>query len=151
MSDPPPLPSERVQALGTAYDAIVSRAMGKRPEDRVRDRRGGRRRAARGGGRPADRRSAAEPRLAAALAGAARAAARGGGRSRRRHDARRALSSRRCASPSTSCLLVALLVAGVAFSAIAVAVPLALLVYAAGVVPRYRDPDTARRREPGDD
>ena len=34
VSERPPRPSERVPGLGPAFDEIVARAMGKRPEDR---------------------------------------------------------------------------------------------------------------------
>jgi hypothetical protein len=42
-------------------------------------------------------------------------------------------------------LLAGLLVVGAAIGAIGLMVPLAMLVYAAGVWRSYRDPDTARR------
>ncbi|HET6547986.1 MAG TPA: serine/threonine-protein kinase [Solirubrobacter sp.] len=108
-SEPPPKPSVRVPGLGTRFDPVVARAMGKRPEDRY---------------------------PTAGAAGAAARAALGGAASPvlvRRDDLTRALTD-----PFNIAVLAALLVAGAVLGAVAVMVPLALLVYAAGVIWSYR-------------
>ncbi|HET6547068.1 MAG TPA: serine/threonine-protein kinase, partial [Solirubrobacter sp.] len=108
-SEPPPKPSARVPSLGTRFDPIVARAMGTRPEDRY---------------------------PTAGAVGAAGRAALGGPPSPvlvRRDDLTRALTD-----PFNIVVFAALLVAGAVLGAVAVMVPLALLVYAAGVIWSYR-------------
>jgi serine/threonine protein kinase len=135
MSEPPPRPSDRVRGLGTAYDEIVARAMDKRPEERYTTAG-----------------EVGEAVLAAADAPVVAPAPP-------RPDAvwpppgppRGRLVAAAMREPFNLAVLVVIVVAGAALSALAVAVPLALLVYAAGVLRSYRDPDTVRRLESGDD
>jgi serine/threonine protein kinase len=122
-SEPPPLPSARVPELGTAFDAIVSRAMSKRAQDRYATA-GAVGSAMLATGRPAPQRIA-------------RASAAG----RIRRDVLVAALT----DPFNVVLLAALLVAGALLGTVALMVPLALLVYAAAVVRSYRDPATSRR------
>jgi serine/threonine-protein kinase len=111
-SEPPPKPSARVPSLGTRFDAVVARAMGKRPEDRYPS-------------------AGAVGAAARAALGGAPLPVRAGGI--RREDMVRALTE-----PFNVVVLAALLVAGAVLGAVAVMVPLALLVYAAGVIWSYR-------------
>ena len=114
-SEPPPLPSARVPALGGAFDAIVTRAMSKRPQDRYATRGRGRRGDAR-------RRAAARPRRARARSGRrrslpvsprpARPARRRADRSVQRGPAVRAAGRRRRCSARVA-LMAALALAGV--------------------------------------
>jgi serine/threonine protein kinase len=108
-SEPPPKPSARVPSLGTRFDGVVARAMAKRPVDRY---------------------------PSAGAVGAAARAALGAAPSPalvRRDDLTRALTE-----PFNVVVLAALLVVGAVLGAVAVMVPLALLVYAAGVIWSYR-------------
>jgi serine/threonine-protein kinase len=122
-SEPPPLPSARVTGLGTAFDPIVRRAMSKRPQERY----------ATAGEVGAAMLAAAEPAAAPAV--------------ERRPAARleRQLLVTALTDPFNVVLLGGLLVAGELVGNLRLMIPLALLVYAAGVVRSYRDPDTARR------
>ena len=106
-SEPPPKPSARVASLDARFDAIVARAMSKRPEDRY---------------------PTAGAFAAAALAAAATPAPT------RQHGLARAATD-----PFNVVVLAALLVAGAVLEAVAVMVPLALLVYAAAVAWSYRN------------
>jgi serine/threonine-protein kinase len=118
-SEPPPKPSTRVPAIGPAFDAVVARAMSKRPEDRY------------------------------ATAGEVGSAALAALTAPARHPARRPLPAptprvRRdrlvpaLKDPFNLVLLAALLVAGAALGTVLLMIPLALLVYAAGVTWSYR-------------
>jgi serine/threonine protein kinase len=119
-SEPPPKPSARVPAIGTGFDAVAARAMSKRPEDRYS--------------------TAGEVGTAALAAVAAPPS---------RHPARRALPAQRprvqgsrlvpaLTDPFNVVLLAVLLIAGAALGTVMLMVPLALLVYAAGVAWSYR-------------
>ena len=132
-SEPPPLPSVRVPTLGTAFDAIVTRAMSKRPQDRY----------ARAG-------DVGAAMLAAAVGGPAPRAASGAWPLRAPHAAaaprvRRDLLVAALTDPFNVVLLCALLAAGALLGTVALMAALATLVYGAGVVRSYRDPATARR------
>jgi serine/threonine protein kinase len=124
-SEAPPLPSARVPGLGTAYDAIVTRAMAKRPQQRYTTAG-----------------AVGAAMLEAATPPPAPAPAPGG------HPAPRlqpGLLLAALTEPFNVILLGGLLVAGDLLGSLRLMIPLALLVYAAGVVRSYRDPDTARR------
>ena len=142
VAEPPPRPSERVQGLGTAFDPVVARALGKRPEDRY----------------------ASAGALGSALAAALQPApAAGSGASRpppapepvrqappapvapARRDVLRAAAQ----EPFNMAVLAVLLVAAIALGQVALGVPLALAVYAAAVLRSFFDPDTARRVQRG--
>jgi len=118
-SEKPPKPSERVPGLGSAFDAIVARAMSKKPEERY---------------------ATAGEVGAAAIAALERPAAPA-----RRMRPPPAPTVRRgplvaaLTDPFNIVLLAALLVAGAVLGTVALMVPLALLVYAAGVVYSYRN------------
>jgi serine/threonine protein kinase len=129
-SEPPPLPSARVPALGTGFDAIVVRAMGKRPQDRYPT-------AGAVGAALLAAAPGTAPRTAPRRAGARAAALV--------PQLRRDVLLAALTDPFNVVLLGALLVAGALIGTVALMVPLALLVYAAGVVHSYRDPATARR------
>jgi serine/threonine protein kinase len=114
-SEPPPLPSARVPELGKAFDTIVSRAMSKRPQDRY------------------------------ATAGAVGAAMLDAGRPRPRGASIPAAGRIRrdplvaaLTDPFNVVLLAALLATGALLGTVALMIPLALLVYAVGVVHSYR-------------
>jgi len=115
-SEPAPKPSARVPALGTRFDAVVARAMSKRPEDRYPT--------AGAVGVAAQSAAGGPPRRAPA-----RAPAR-----IRRDDLIRALTE-----PFNVVVLAALLVVGAVLGAVAVMIPLALLVFVAGVAWSYRN------------
>lgn len=126
-SEPPPLPSARVPELGSAFDAIVMRAMSKRPRDRYAT-----------AGEVGDAMLATaqpERRKAQTAAWASAAAGR----------VRRDVLVAALTDPFNVVLLGALLVTGALLGTVALMIPLALLVYAVGVVRSYRDPGTARR------
>jgi serine/threonine-protein kinase len=131
-SEPPPLPSARVPGLGSAFDAIVTRAMSKRPQDRY----------ARAG-------EVGAAMLAAASASASAPAARTSpARARRSVPAAPVRSDLLLAAltdPFNVVLLCALLVVGALLGTVALMAALGALVYAAGVVRSYRDPETAER------
>jgi serine/threonine protein kinase len=126
-SEPAPLPSARVPELGSAFDAIVSRAMSKRPEDRYPT----------AGAVGAAMLAAGRPTLRATSSPTAWTAASG--------RVRRDLLVRALTDPFNVVLLGALLVAGVLLGTVALMIPLALIVYAVAVVHSYRDPATSRR------
>jgi serine/threonine protein kinase len=128
-SEPPPKPSARVPELGGSFDAVVTRAMSKRPRDRyVTAGEVGTAMVA-AAGRPARR---AGPTAAALPTWAA-------GR------VRRDLLVAALTDPFNVVLLGALVVAGALLGTVVLMIPLALLVYAIGVVRSYRDPATSRR------
>jgi serine/threonine protein kinase len=111
-SEPPPRPSTRTPAVGACFDAIVARAMSKRPADRYR--------------------TAGElgtAVLAAVSAPAALAAPR----------IRRDALAAGLTDPFNVVLFGALLVAGALLGTVRLMVPLALAVYAAGVWRTYKD------------
>jgi serine/threonine protein kinase len=118
-SERPPLPSARVPELGTAFDPIVSRAMSKRPADRY-PTAGEVGSAMLAAGRP-------RPRAASAPAPTAPA-----GR------VRRDLLVSALTDPFNVVLVAALVITGALLGTVALMVPLALLVYAVGVVVSYR-------------
>jgi serine/threonine protein kinase len=127
-SEPPPLPSARVPELGRSFDAIVTRAMSKRPEDRyARAGEVGAAILAAGGG-PAPQTSSLPAKRTAAVP-------------RVRRDVLMAALT----DPFNVVLLCALLIVGALLGTVALMAPLAALVYAAGVVRSYRDPETAER------
>jgi serine/threonine protein kinase len=129
-SAPPPVPSARVPEVGTRFDALITRAMAKRPQDRfpAAGQLGAAILAAAGTSVPRRRRGLA--------AGAPRRAA---------ERVRRDVLAAALTDPFNVVLLGALLIAGMLLGTLALMVPLALLVYAAGVVRSYRDPATADR------
>jgi serine/threonine protein kinase len=128
-SEPPPKPSARVPELGGSFDAVVTRAMSKRPRDRyVTAGEVGTAMVA-AAGRPARR---AGPTAAALPTWAA-------GR------VRRDLLVAALTDPFNVVLLGALVAAGALLGTVVLMIPLALLVYAIGVVRSYRDPATSRR------
>jgi serine/threonine protein kinase len=128
-SEPPPKPSARVPELGGSFDAVVTRAMSKRPRDRyVTAGEVGTAMVA-AAGRPARR---AAPTAAALPTWAA-------GR------VRRDLLVAALTDPFNVVLLGALVAAGALLGTVALMIPLALLVYSIGVVRSYRDPATSRR------
>jgi serine/threonine-protein kinase len=115
-SEPPPKPSARVPSLGHRFDAIVARAMSKRPEDRY---------------------ETAGQVGAAALAAVPAPAARPKTPVATRVDRDRLVVA--ASDPFNIVLLAALMVAGAVLGAVVVMIPLALVVYAAGVVWSYRN------------
>lgn len=128
-SEPPPPPSQRVPALGSAFDAIVARAMSKRPGDRYprAGEVGDAMLAAVGPPAAATPRRRAKPSPAAAP------------------RVRRDVLVAALTEPFNVVLLCALLIVGALLGTVTLMAPLAVLVYAAGVVRSYRDPATARR------
>jgi serine/threonine protein kinase len=114
-SEPPPKPSARVPSLGTRFDPVVARAMSKRPADRYPTA------------------GAVGTAASSALGGAQRRTRPVAAARIRRDDLVRAMTD-----PFNIVVLAALLVIGALLGAVAVMVPLALLVYAAGVVWSYR-------------
>jgi serine/threonine protein kinase len=130
-SEPPPPPSARVADLGNAFDAIVARAMSKRPQDRY---------ATAGDVGAAMLTASGRPRRRAAVSKSALPAwASPAGRVRR--DVLLAALT----DPFNVVLLGALVVTGALLGTVALMIPLGLLVYAVGVVRSYRDPATSRR------
>jgi serine/threonine protein kinase len=124
-SERPPAPSARVPELGKRFDALVARAMAKRPQDRY---------------------------ATAGELGAALLAAAGTTAPVRRRPARpsapavqRDLLVTAASEPFNVVLLALLLIAGALLDTLPLMVPLALLVYGAGVLRSYRDPATAER------
>jgi serine/threonine-protein kinase len=134
-SENPPRPSARVASLDERFDAIVARAMAKRPQDRYE--RAGELGAALV---EAAGTTAPQPRSAAPVAAPAPAATP----APRRHP-RPGVLAAALTEPFNVILLAALLVVGAALGNLALMIPLALLVYAAGVARSYRDPATAER------
>ena len=112
-SEPPPLPSARVDDLGSSFDAIVARAMSKRPQDRYA--------------------TAGEVASAIVAAGAPRATP-----ARAPWVQRDALVAA-LTEPFNVVLLAALLMAGALLGTVALMTALALLVYAVGVARSYRE------------
>jgi serine/threonine protein kinase len=129
-SEPPPLPSARVPALGSAFDAIVTRAMSKRPQDRY----------ARAGEVGAAMLAAASASAPAPRTSPARARRLVPGPPVRRDLLLAALTD-----PFNVVLLCALLAVGALLGTVALMAALGALVYVAGVVRSYRDPETAER------
>jgi serine/threonine-protein kinase len=127
-SEPPPLPSARVPSLGDSFDAVVTCAMSKRPADRYA-------RAGEVGTAMLTALSPPAPRAAPVRASRKPAVPR----------VRRNLAFAALTDPFNVVLLCALLIVGALLGTVALMVPLAVLVYAAGVVRSYRDPATARR------
>jgi serine/threonine-protein kinase len=124
-SEPPPLPGTRVPELGKRFDALVARALAKRPEDRF-----------------ATAGELGEAMLAAAgTAQPARRSAPSLGISSARKD----LLLTAATEPFNVVLLALLLIAGALLDSLPLMIPLALLVYAAGIVRSMRDPATAER------
>jgi serine/threonine protein kinase len=111
-SEPPPKPSARRAGLGTGFDAIVARAMSKRPADRY-----------------SSAGELGEAVLAAATAPRAVAAPR----------VRRGALVAAVTDPFNVVLLGALLVAGALLGTVRLMVALALAVYAAAVWRSYQD------------
>jgi serine/threonine protein kinase len=133
-SEPPPKPSARLPSLGTEFDAIVARAMSKRPADRYAT-------AGEVGAAALAAVSPKAPRPATAAAAPAAVARAGAAAGRVRRDVLVAALT----DPFNVVVFGALLVAGALLGTVGLMIPLALLVYAVGVVRSYRDPDTARR------
>jgi serine/threonine protein kinase len=129
-SESPPLPSARVPEVGPRFDALIARAMAKRPQDRypAAGQLGTALLAAGGTTSPPPRRTlaASAPRRAA-------------------QHVRGDLLAAALSEPFNVVLLAALLIAGAALGALPMMIPLALVVYAVGVVRSYRDPATAER------
>jgi serine/threonine protein kinase len=122
-SEPPPLPSARVPELGKRFDAVVARALAKRPEDRF----------------------ATAGALGAAMLAAAGTSAPARRRPAPLSDARRDLLVTAATEPFNVVLLALLLIAGALLDALPLMIPLALLVYGAGIVRSLRDPATAEQ------
>jgi serine/threonine protein kinase len=114
-SEPPPKPSARVPELGSGFDAVVARAMAKRPEDRYE--------------------------MAGQVGAAALVAADTRPRPRKVPPVRiqRGSLVKAATEPFNVAVLVALLVAGAVLGTVGLMIPLALLVYAAGVTWSYRN------------
>ena len=129
-SERPPLPSARVPELGKRFDALVTRAMAKRAEQRH----------ATAGEFGAAILAAAAPTASPARKRIARPAHRPAAQSPQRDLLVTALTE-----PFNIVLLALLLIAGALLGALPLMVPLALLVYGAGVLRSYRDPATAAR------
>jgi serine/threonine-protein kinase len=114
-SERPPKPSARVPSLGPRFDAIVARAMSKRPEDRY----------------------ATAGEVGAAVLAAV------GPTSRPKPAIAAQLERGRIVAAATEpfnvALLAALLVVGAVLGTVALMIPLALAVYVAGVVWSYRN------------
>jgi len=127
-SEKPPLPGARVPELGKRFDAIVARALAKRPEDRfaTAGELGAALLAAAGTTAPARRRQRPGPVAAA-------------------RSARRDLLVTAATEPFNVVLLAFMLIAGALLDALPLMIPLALLVYGAGIARSMRDPATAER------
>jgi serine/threonine protein kinase len=123
LSEERPKPSRRAPALGTGFDAVVVRAMSRRPQDRCET----------AGELGAAVLAAAQPSLPRRRAAPAQPAVQ------------RDLLVAALTDPFNVVILAALLVVGAVLGTVAVMVPLALLVYAAGALRSYRDPATTRR------
>jgi serine/threonine-protein kinase len=134
VAEPPPRPSERVQDLGTAFDPVVARALGKRPEDRYPS----------AGALASELAAALQPptpaRTPAPKPAPAPAAPQPPAAPARRDVLRAAAQE-----PFNLAVLAVLVVAAIVLGQVALGVPLALAVYAAAVVRSFLDPDTARR------
>ena len=127
-SEKPPPPGARVPELGKRFDAIVACALAKRPEDRfaTAGELGAALLAAAGTTAPARRRPRPHPVAAA-------------------RSVRRDLLVTAATEPFNVVLLALLLIAGALLDALPLMIPLALLVYGAGIVRSMRDPATAER------
>ena len=141
VSEPPPRPSERVPGLGQAFDPIVARAMAKVPEQRY---------ASAGQVGEAMLEAVSPPVPAPAPPAAETPAPAEPPRPIPRAPAPRAPAKRALLVAALSdrfnvAVLALLLVVGAVLGAIALMVPLAVVVYAAAVWRSYRDPDTAHR------
>jgi len=139
VSERPPRPSERVPALGKAFDPIVARAMAKVPVQRYAT-----------AGQVGEAMLEAVRPPAPAPAAPATAGPAEPPRAAPRPPATRAPAKRELLVAALSDrfnvgVLAGLLVVGAVLGAIALMVPLAVVVYAAAVWRSYRDPDTARR------
>ncbi len=135
VSEPPPRPSARVPGLSSAFDAVVASAMAKRPGARY----------AKAGDVGAAMLAAARPVATPAPAPAPRPAPAPARAPVAPKPDRRELLVAALGDRFNVVLLGGLLVVGAILGAIAVMVPLALVVYAAGVARSYRDPATAAR------
>ncbi len=117
LSEPPPAPSRAGGGIPGAFDAVIARAMSKDPADRYA--------------------SAGElSRAASAAVGAPPAPPPAVP-----VDDRRALAARALADPFSLAAAAAIVLAGLIFGGLALAVPLALVVYAAGALRAYLDDD----------
>jgi serine/threonine protein kinase len=116
-SEPPPLPGARVPELGNAFDEIVTRAMSKRPQDRY---------------------ATAGEVGAAILAAAEPPRSVPAGRPRL-PEVRRDRLLPALTDPFNVAILAALLIAGALLGTVALMIPLAVLVYAVGVIRSYRE------------
>ena len=140
VAEPPPRPSERVAALGDAFDPVVARAMRKRPEDRFATAgEVGAAMTAAAARAPAPA-PAAAPAPAPAPAPAAPAPAPAPAP---RLPTRRDVVLAAAREPFSLAVLGVLLVAAIALGQVTLGVPLALAIYAAAVLRSYNDPDTA--------
>ncbi|HYI17891.1 MAG TPA: serine/threonine-protein kinase [Solirubrobacteraceae bacterium] len=153
-SEPPPRPSARTEGLDPAFDAIVARAMSKRPQDRFPTAgevgtamqaalaaAAERHRAPPGRAPPA-----AQPAVPLSIAPVPAATGPPGPPSA---PPRRELVVAALTEPFNVVVLGALLVAGALLDTVALMVPLALVVYALSVWRSLRDPDTVRRLQGG--
>jgi serine/threonine protein kinase len=128
LSEPPPVASEQVPGLDPAFDAVLCRAMAKRPEDRYAR-----------AGELGDALLDAVAGHAPSRTAPAPAPAEPGG------PARGAILVAALKDRFNLAVLAVLLAAGLAFGAGIPLLLLALLVYAAGVARSYHDDDTRAR------
>jgi serine/threonine-protein kinase len=155
IQEAPPRPSRVVPGLAPEFDAVIARAMRKQPGRRY-ESAGGLGEAILRAAQAHEAGASHRPRRRAAVAQRAQAARRGPGRSAKRapspappsasagHTRGRMLVLA-LSDPFNVAVLAALVVVGALLGAFALMVPLALVVYAAGVARTYLDPATRGR------
>ena len=147
ISEPPPRPAERVPELPRGFDDVVRRAMSKEPRDRFATAGELARTAAdaieRDQPAPAAARPAPAPSPSAAMT--APPPARPAPAPYTRAEYRRALVLNAMADSLSVVAAAVILIAGLLFDSLVLAVPLALIVYVGGAARAFFDEDTARR------